>query len=177
MLKRLPLLNLSIHEVGDLSGLSFQLSKWKPDVLIIDPTCIGINALDTLKMECGCRGMRCIALQRVLMDNMLLRSYDEVISIYDTSQRITEKLTAICYPGEEDNDGKEELSVREKEVLTYVVKGFTNRQIAEQLCLSLHTVNTHRRNIAFKLQIHSPAGLTIYAIVNKLVELDDVKDA
>jgi DNA-binding NarL/FixJ family response regulator len=67
--------------------------------------------------------------------------------------------------------------VREKEVLTYVVKGFTNRQIAEQLCLSLHTVNTHRRNIAFKLQIHSPAGLTIYAIVNKLVELDDVKDA
>ena len=44
----------------------------------------------------------------------------------------------------------------------------TNKQIAERLCLSAHTVITHRRNIAGKLQIHSPAGLTIYAIVNKV---------
>ena len=49
-------------------------------------------------------------------------------------------------------------------------------QIAEKLCLSLHTVITHRRNIAGKLQIHSPAGLTIYAIVNKLVELSEIKE-
>ena len=55
-----------------------------------------------------------------------------------------------------------------------VVKGMTNKQIAERLCLSAHTVITHRRNIAGKLRIHSPAGLTIYAIVNKLVELDEI---
>ena len=52
----------------------------------------------------------------------------------------------------------------------------TNKAIADQLYLSIHTVITHRRNIARKLQIHSPAGLTIYAIVNKLVELQDIKD-
>ena len=51
----------------------------------------------------------------------------------------------------------------------------TNKEIASKVCLSIHTVITHRRNIVRKLQIHSPAGLTIYAIVNKLVELDDVK--
>ena len=45
------------------------------------------------------------------------------------------------------------------------------------LCLSAHTVITHRRNIAGKLQIHSPAGLTIYAIVNKFVDINDVKDS
>jgi len=56
-----------------------------------------------------------------------------------------------------------------------VVKGLTNKEIADKLCLSVHTVITHRRNIARKLQIHSPAGLTIYAIVNKLVELKDVE--
>ena len=56
-----------------------------------------------------------------------------------------------------------------------VQKGMTNKEIAESLCLSIHTVITHRRNIARKLQIHSPAGLTIYAIVNKLVELNDIK--
>ncbi len=71
---------------------------------------------------------------------------------------------------------RELLSQREKEIIVCVVKGMTNKQIAEQLFISTHTVITHRRNIAAKLQIHSPSGLTIYAIVHKLVELNDVKD-
>lgn len=71
---------------------------------------------------------------------------------------------------------REVLSQREKEIIVCVVKGLTNKQIAEQLFISTHTVITHRRNIASKLQIHSPAGLTIYAIVHKLVELDEVKE-
>lgn len=71
---------------------------------------------------------------------------------------------------------REVLSQREKEIIVCVVKGMTNKQIAEQLFISTHTVITHRRNIASKLQIHSPAGLTIYAIVHKLVELNEVKD-
>lgn len=67
------------------------------------------------------------------------------------------------------------LTEREKEIIIGVVKGWTNKQIAEKLCLSAHTVITHRRNIAAKLQIHSAAGLTIYAIVNRFVDLNDVK--
>ena len=63
----------------------------------------------------------------------------------------------------------------EKEIVICVVKGMTNKEIAEKLFLSIHTVITHRRNISKKLQIHSAAGLTIYAIVNKLVTLNDVK--
>lgn len=55
-------------------------------------------------------------------------------------------------------------------------QGMTHQQIADALCISAHTVITHRRNIAAKLQIHSAAGLTIYAIVNKLVELSEIKD-
>lgn len=70
----------------------------------------------------------------------------------------------------------EPLSAREKEIIVCVVKGMTNKQIAEALCISAHTVITHRRNIAAKLQIHSAAGLTIYAIVNKLVELSEIKE-
>ena len=70
----------------------------------------------------------------------------------------------------------EPLSTREKEIIVCVVKGMTNKQIADALCISAHTVITHRRNIAAKLQIHSAAGLTIYAIVNKLVELSEIKD-
>ena len=68
----------------------------------------------------------------------------------------------------------EQLSDREKEIVVCVAKGLSNKEIADTLCLSVNTVTTHRRNIARKLQIHSAAGLTIYAIVNKLVTLSEV---
>lgn len=76
--------------------------------------------------------------------------------------------------GVRENRRQEALSAREKEIIVCVVKGLTNKQIADELCISTHTVITHRRNIAAKLQIHSAAGLTIYAIVNKLVELSEI---
>ena len=67
------------------------------------------------------------------------------------------------------------LSQREKEIVVCVVRGLTNKEIADELFLSVHTVITHRRNISRKLQIHSVAGLTIYAIANKLIGLEELK--
>ena len=72
------------------------------------------------------------------------------------------------------NDNVDNLSEREKEVIISLVQGMTNKEIADHLCISINTVITHRRNIARKLQIHSPAGLTIYAIVNNLVDISAV---
>lgn len=72
-------------------------------------------------------------------------------------------------------DNGEALSDRERDVVIGVVQGMTNKEIADHLCISTNTVITHRRNIARKLQIHSPAGLTIYAIVNNLVDISAVK--
>ncbi len=72
-------------------------------------------------------------------------------------------------------DNSEVLGEREKEVIVSLVQGMTNKEIADHLCISINTVITHRRNIARKLQIHSPAGLTIYAIVNNLVDISSVK--
>ena len=68
----------------------------------------------------------------------------------------------------------EQLSDREKEIVACVAKGLSNKDIADKLYLSINTVTTHRRNIARKTNIHSSAGLTIYAIVNKLVTLSEV---
>lgn len=67
------------------------------------------------------------------------------------------------------------LSDREKGIIACVAKGMSNKEIAEALCLSINTVTTHRRNITKKLQIHTSNGLTIYAIVNGLVELQEIK--
>lgn len=66
------------------------------------------------------------------------------------------------------------LSGREKEVLVQLVKGLQNKEIADKLNISVHTVITHRKNISKKLGIHSPAGLTVYAIANHLVELSEL---
>jgi regulator of cell morphogenesis and NO signaling len=73
------------------------------------------------------------------------------------------------------HDNSEVLSDRERDIIIGVVQGLQNKEIANRLCISVNTVITHRRNIARKLQIHSPAGLTIYAIVNGLVDISSVK--
>lgn len=72
-------------------------------------------------------------------------------------------------------DQGELLSEREKDVIVALVQGMSNKEIADHLFISLNTVLTHRRNIARKLQIHSPAGLTVYAIVNNLIDISAVK--
>ncbi len=72
-------------------------------------------------------------------------------------------------------DKLETLSDREKDIVACVTKGMSNKEIAEELYLSVHTVTTHRRNISNKLQIHTTAGLTIYAIANKLVNIEEIQ--
>lgn len=87
----------------------------------------------------------------------------------DVSNRISNMITG----GNETS--QEALSEREKEIIVCVVQGMSNKDIADHLFIAINTVMTHRRNIARKLQIHSPAGLTIYAIVNNLVDISTVK--
>ena len=73
------------------------------------------------------------------------------------------------------NDSNKELSVREVEVLQIIVKGGTNKEIADKLCISLNTVLTHRKNITAKLGIKTVSGLTFYAIMNGLVSGEDIE--
>ena len=74
-----------------------------------------------------------------------------------------------------EKQAQEELSDREKDVLLALVNGLSNKEIADKLCISVHTVITHRKHISQKLNIHSTAGLTIYAIVNKLIDINELK--
>ena len=109
---------------------------------------------------------------------MLLPPYDDQISEYDSPDELKQKLERLnaeeVSSEEGESDDQQTLSSREKEIVVCVVKGMTNREIADRLYLSTHTVITHRRNIARKLQVHSASGLTVYAIVNKLIELKDL---
>jgi DNA-binding CsgD family transcriptional regulator len=68
----------------------------------------------------------------------------------------------------------EELSVREKEVLKLVALGHSNKVIAEKLFISIHTVISHRKNITEKTGIKSISGLTVYAILNNLIDTENI---
>ncbi|MBQ7512945.1 MAG: helix-turn-helix transcriptional regulator [Prevotella sp.] len=86
---------------------------------------------------------------------------------------VTKNISSMVFKGGEDT--ADSISERERDVIIGVVQGLQNKEIADRLCISVNTVITHRRNIARKLQIHSPAGLTIYAIVNGMVDISSVK--
>ena len=66
------------------------------------------------------------------------------------------------------------LSTREIEVLTLIVRGLTNKEIADRLCISTTTVISHRKNIMEKLNVRSVSGLTIYAVMNGYIEADRI---
>ena len=74
-----------------------------------------------------------------------------------------------------DKESEGIISEREKEIIRCVASGKSNKEIAEELFISPHTVATHRRNINAKLGIHSSAGLTIYAIINNIIDATEIK--
>lgn len=176
LLKRTGSFHAELHEVNDIEQLRNSLSWQKPDVLIVNSSMLGIFTPATMRKEAAASGMKIVALHTSIYDNQLSKHYDESLSITDSAEQINEKLLRLIR--EPDNFKRQEsLSIREKEIIACVVQGLTNKQIADKLCLSPHTVITHRRNISGKLGIHSTAGLTIYAIVNKLVDLKDIQDS
>lgn len=180
VLKRLPGgLRIQFSEITTIESLTEDLRTHQPDILLINPSIPGYFTIPHLKEMTGCPNMKCLALVYAPIDHSLLRYYDDQINILDSADEIGLKLERLHAKSEEEADGDEQqtLSTREKEIVVCVVKGLTNREIADHLFLSTHTVITHRRNIARKLQVHSASALTVYAIVNKLVELSDINKA
>lgn len=171
VLRRLTSFDVQVSETGEPERLEELIREESPDIILINPSLVDEEMLRRLQQQ----SLRLIAFQSALADARLMQHFDAIVSIYDTAEQIKEKLRSVS-DAHSAEASQELLSAREKEIIVGVVKGLTNKQIAEHLFISAHTVITHRRNIAAKLQIHSPAGLTIYAIVNKLVELNDVKN-
>lgn len=103
------------------------------------------------------------------------QSYNGYITIHSDADTIIQAITSsresTAHISLSDTTSLDALSLREKEILVLLAKGYSNKQVADQLNIALYTVNTHRRNICHKLNIHSLAGLTIYAIAHNLIEL------
>ncbi len=165
----LDLMSIDIAEVSDMLRLSNGIEELEPDIVIVNPQYLGMTSPN--KFKSSVRAVKFIALQNSFMGGEQLRDYDAVISILDSEETIEQTLSKLI--GKDDPD-QVELSHREKEIVRAVAKGLSNKEIADQLSISTNTVTTHRRNIASKLEIRNSAGLTIYAIVNGLIDISEV---
>lgn len=174
VLRRSSEFDFMINEIGENESMRLFLRMHTPDLLIINPLFVAGLNINDLKKEYP--SLKTAILQTSFLDTKIIADYDFCLSIYDSVEEIGAKLNFLFRNSEgQDLPTESSLSLREKEIISYVVRGFTNKLIAETLTISIHTVIAHRRNIARKLQIHSSAGLTIYAIAHRIVSIEDVK--
>jgi DNA-binding CsgD family transcriptional regulator len=96
-------------------------------------------------------------------------SFDGMFLLYEGMQAIQKKLAVIFPKQPKSTDDQAELTQRETEVLKLVARGSSNKEIADELSISLHTVISHRKNICRKLEIKTIPGLTLYALINNLI--------
>jgi len=112
----------------------------------------------------------------ILNDRDVRDTAYSVINIYQTKSALQKQLHQLTGRQQSKTNGKEEaLSKREIEILKNIAKGKTNREIAEKLYISSHTVITHRKNITRKLGIKTVSGLTVYALINNYIGLNEIQ--
>ncbi len=147
------------------------------EVIIVNPAIImgDPGALGTVKKHFP--KAQWVALVTSVFSDSLLKLFDARIQITDTSGGINStiarmtKENCICA----DDTPGEELTEREKQVLIELVHGLSNKEIADKLHISTHTVISHRKNISHKAGIKSLSGLTIYAITQHIISMQDIQ--
>lgn len=163
--------------VDDIEDIQDKMIIHNPDILIINPIMIGYYALNNFfkNISQNYPNIHCVALVTSYIDKNILRYFKEIIELSDNKQKVVNKLINLLNNSDETTSQENiELSNREIDVLVSVAKGMTNKEISDYLNISVHTVITHRKNIVKKTGIKSVAGLTVYALLNNLVEESEI---
>ena len=163
--------------VDNVEDLQDKMIVHNPDILIINPMILGYNINVFFKnLNQNYPNINVIALVTTYLDKNILKYFKETIELTDNKQKVVNKLLNILNNNDDSSSQNEsvELSNREEDVLVCVAKGMTNKDISEALNISVHTVITHRKNIVKKTGIKSVSGLTVYALLNNLVEESEI---
>lgn len=168
----------NITTLGSPMDVCQYIEDHTPHIMIITPSSYTYNRGDKISVlrQCATKAKcKLTALVYAYFDENTLQSFDEVIYIDDNNERIKEKLEALIKKKQENKteDATAILSQREIDVLKLLALGLSNKEIAEKLNISTHTAISHRKNITSKLGVRSTSGLTIYAVINKLISEDD----
>lgn len=163
--------------VRNLSGTDTKLDDFDADLVIADPSAAPIQERDNVHDQIkGIVNVPVMAILSSAMDASCISSFEGAIYMTDTSDEVEQKITSVMKssPSDQKGDG-EELSTREKEILVCVAKGMLNKEIADHFNISIYTVITHRKNITRKTGIKTVAGLTVYALLNNLIDMNSME--
>lgn len=156
-----------MREVG--TDLPQRIGRLQPDILLVNPTLFPAPAGKYLTALAQARpSMTVVALVYQYVEPRLLQGFKAVLDIREPGSHVSQLLRECCQTGGDATEENYELSDRESEVLVMVSQGLSSKEIADQLNISVHTVNTHRKNITRKTGIRSVAGLTVYALLHNL---------
>lgn len=169
-------LPLRMKHIGSVQELEKLLSCHNYELILLNPSYIQHNARQFHSLKKEAPDTRWIGISYAVFDSTTMAFFDEVISITDPLERVASVMRKTPEPsGPKDNENGSLLSEREKEVLQQLAVGLSNKEIADKLNISINTVITHRKNITIKTGIKTVSGLTIYAVVNKLASLDNIR--
>ena len=145
------------------------------NMLVVNPMLLGFEGKDLLhNLSKEHPRLTLVALVTSCLEHGSLTPYGGVIDIYDTKQKIIGKLNEWVNDDSPKKNDDVELSKREMDVLVAVAKGMMNKEIADLMNISIHTVISHRKNITRKTGIKSVSGLTVYALLNNLISEDEL---
>ena len=166
-----------VSVVDNLDDLNDKMIIHNPDMLIVNPLMMGYTNNNLIKQITQTYpDTTCIALVTTFIDKNFLRYFREAIELSDNKQKVANKIFNLINNNDDSSSQNEsvDLSNRETDVLICVAKGMTNKDISDMLNISVHTVITHRKNIVKKTGIKSVSGLTVYALLNNLVEESEI---
>lgn len=164
--------------LSDLSHASeVRLRNMDADVIIVDPVVFDyVSRMNVRGRLSEYSSAAVVAFLTMAMDGEQLKQYDGTIGMYDEPASMVRKLRESIASREESADSEgPDLSQREKEILVCVAKGMLNKEIADFYNISIHTVITHRKNITRKTGIKTVAGLTVYALLNNLIDSGSIE--
>ena len=165
-----------VSRIDTPENISEKILSSDANILIINPNLLGFsdrNLPSQLVKEHP--QLSIIALITTYIEPSLLKPYDGIIEISDSKLKIINKMGQIAKNSDkQDKSDDVELSKREIDVLVAVAKGLMNKEIADQMNISIHTVISHRKNITHKTGIKSVSGLTVYALLNDLIDETEV---
>ncbi len=166
-----------VLSTDNLNALNSRLPALKPDILVVNPLLFDYSKRATIRSEFDhLPNMRLIGLITSYVESQHQKQFAGIIELNDDPQRVKSTFNQVISTlnTEGDESDTDPLSDREKEVLICLSKGLKNNEIADELNISVHTVITHRKNIVRKTGIKSVAALTVYAILNNLIEQKDI---
>lgn len=170
LLLKLPL-RINIILIRDFEDMTSKNSLRNLDFLIINPAQL-LNRVRQVKMfRFENPKIKWFGIIYNVFDKEILSNFDELITIDDNRDSILRKIQKHFRNAEERNSNS--LSDREIDVLKEIVRGHSNKEIADVLNISIHTVMSHRKNIMQKTGIKSQAGLTVYALTNNILNVDN----